>query len=297
MSEHGPNSTNIPRRPFGRTGIELSIIGLGGVLIMDEEQSVANRLVAEAYERGVNYFDVAPSYNDAELKLGPALEPYRKDVFLACKTTERTAAGARAEFERSLERLRTDHFDLYQLHAITDVAKDVDTVFAAGGAFDVVLEAKRDGRIRHVGFSAHSEAAALAALERYEFDSALFPINYAAWQTGGFGPAIMQRCIDQGVTRLALKAMALQAWADDAPHRDHFPKSWYEPATDPRTAELLLRWTLSQPVTAAIPPGVEASFQLALDVAADPQPLTSTELAELQERTAHAKPVFPLAEA
>lgn len=210
MARQANSNGSIPKRLFGETGIELSVIGLGGVLIMDEEQSHANRLVAEAFERGVNYFDVAPSYSNAELVMGPALEPYRDRVFLACKTTERTAEGARAELTRSLERLRTDHFDLYQLHALYDLEKDVNAVFASGGAMEVLLAAKRDGRIRRLGFSAHSEQAALAAFERYDFDSVLFPVNFASWNVGEFGAAIMETAKEKGAARLALKAMAKQ---------------------------------------------------------------------------------------
>jgi len=115
------NVPKLPRRAYGDTGERLSIIGFGGMVVNGVEQEHANRFVAEAIERGVNYFDVAPSYGDAEFRLGPALEPYRKNVLLACKTERLTKEGAAAELAESLQRLRTDHVDLYQLHAITDV--------------------------------------------------------------------------------------------------------------------------------------------------------------------------------
>ena len=108
------NAPILPRREYGKNRIPLSIIGLGGVVVMGVEQNHANRVVAEAVERGVNYFDVAPTYGDAEVKYGPALEPYRKDIFLACKTTQRGREGAAAELKDSLSRLRTDYLDLYQ---------------------------------------------------------------------------------------------------------------------------------------------------------------------------------------
>jgi len=120
---YSKNSTRLPQREYGKTGVKLSIIGFGGMVVKDAEQQHANRVVADAFEEGVNYFDVAPTYGDAELKLGPALEPYRKKVFLACKTGQRRRKGAAAELKESLKRLRTDYFDLYQLHAITDVKK------------------------------------------------------------------------------------------------------------------------------------------------------------------------------
>ena len=157
----------IPRRPLGNTGWQLSVVGFGGIVVMNEMPDDAKALVAQAIERDINYFDVAPSYGNAEQRLGPALEPYRKDVFLACKTQERTKAGAAAELQRSLERLRTDHFDLYQFHAVTTMT-DVQTIFGPGGAMEAFLEAREKGQIRYIGFSAHSEAAALAMLDRFQ---------------------------------------------------------------------------------------------------------------------------------
>ena len=111
------NAARLPRREYGATGVKLSTIGLGGLVLKGMEQPKVNRLVAEVVERGLNYFDVAPTYGDSELRLGPALEPYRKNVFLACKTTQRQREPAQAEFEQSLRRLRTDYIDVYQLHS------------------------------------------------------------------------------------------------------------------------------------------------------------------------------------
>ncbi len=277
------NASKLPRRAYGDTGERLSIIGFGGIVVSGVEQEHANRVVAEAVEKGVNYFDVAPSYGDAEIKLGPALEPYRKDAFLACKTTQRTKEGAAAELTESLKRLRTDHLDLYQLHAIADVQKDVDAAFRSGGAMEVFLEAKKQGRIRYLGFSAHSEEAALAAMDRYDFDSILFPVNFATFYKGNFGPRVLEAAKSKGVARLALKAMARQQWPKDAPLRRQYPKCWYQPLTDRNEAKLGLYFTLSQSVTAAIPPGEESLFRLALDLAMGFRPVSQKEKETLQQ--------------
>ena len=114
-------SGKIEKRSLGQTGEMLSKIGFGGIVVMNAAPAEASALVKLAIDSGINYFDVAPSYGDAEIKLGPALEPYRKGVFLACKTGKRTKAEARAELEQSLKNLRTDHFDLYQHHAVTSL--------------------------------------------------------------------------------------------------------------------------------------------------------------------------------
>lgn len=148
LEENGRGHARIqlPRRPYGNTGVELSIIGFGGIIVMNAQPEQAARVVAQAVERGVNYFDVAPTYGDAEIRLGPALEPFRKGVFLACKSNRRDRAGAEQEFQTSLERLRTDYFDLYQLHAITDVEKDVDASFSRGGSWSFSWSGRRRGK-------------------------------------------------------------------------------------------------------------------------------------------------------
>lgn len=283
----------VPRRAYGRSRVPVSVIGFGGMLASGLPQEEVNRLVAEAVERGVNYFDVAPTYGNSEQLVGPALEPYRKDCFLACKTTRRDAAGAREELDRSLERLKTDYLDLYQLHAVTDVAKDVDSAFATGGAMEPLLEAHRSGRIRHLGISAHSEEAALAALERYAFDSVLFPVSFPTWFAGGrFGARVLDKVRETGATMLALKALALQKWPKDAPGRKAHPKCWYQPVLDPELAGLALRFTLGHGAAVAIPPGEPALFRLALDLAADLRPLDESEHARLQRTAEGLDPIF-----
>ncbi|MBM3335872.1 aldo/keto reductase [Candidatus Sumerlaeota bacterium] len=285
----------MPRRPYGKTDVKLSVIGMGGIVVSKVEQQRVDRIVAEAVERGVNYFDVAPSYGDAESRLGPALQPYRKRVFLACKTRERRREGAEAELKRSLERLRTDHFDLYQLHGLNSVKEDVDVAFSKGGAMEVLLEAKRSGQVRFLGFSAHSVEAALAALDRYEFDSVLFPINFACWMKNNFGPQVIERAKSQGSAVLALKAMARQRWPKDDPQRKKYSKCYYQPVTDPREADLAVRFCLSQPVTAAIPPGDESLFRMALDIASRFKPITAEERNELDGMAKTLETIFPRA--
>jgi aryl-alcohol dehydrogenase-like predicted oxidoreductase len=289
------NPAKIPTREFGKTGVQLSIIGFGGIVVTNAEQTQANRDVAEAVERGVNYFDVAPGYGDAEIKLGPALEPYRKSVFLACKTGERTREKAEFELARSLERLRTDHLELYQLHGLVDVQKDCDVAFGKGGAMEVFIEAKKQGKVKYLGFSAHTVEAAFAAMDRYDFDSILFPINFACYSKGDFGPQIMERAVSKNVARLALKAMARQHWPDKDPLRKRYGKCWYQPLADRHEAELGLRFTLSQPITAAIPPGETDLFRMAMDVAMTFKPIAEKELEELYQLAETLNPIFKVA--
>jgi len=292
MSSHPDPS--MPRRDFAKNGIRLSVIGFGGIIARDMEAERLNAVVGEAVERGVNYFDVAPSYGDALERLGPALAPYRKNVFLACKTGERTADGAMKELHRCLTSMQTDYLDLFQLHAISDIVKDVDAVFAAGGAMDTFLAARKEGRIRHIGFSAHTEEAAVAAMARYDFDSALFPVNFSCWERNGFGKRIMQAAMEKGVARLAIKTLALARWPEDDPERKAYPKCWYKPVTDRRAVELALKFTLSQPVTAAVSSGDEKLLRLMLETVQNLAPITDNEKSELVRIAGMLPPIFPM---
>jgi aryl-alcohol dehydrogenase-like predicted oxidoreductase len=282
------------RRPLGKTGEELSIIGFGGIVVAGMAQPDADAIVAEAFDRGINYFDVAPSYGDAESRLGPALEPYRDRAFLACKTGKRGKEEAAAELRESLRRLRTDHFDLYQLHGL---AKPEDMrALDEGGALEAFVEARQQGLVRFLGFSAHSVELALEAMQRFAFDSVLFPLNFVLFQEADFGPQVVAKAQEQGIGRLALKAMARTKWPDGMDRSARpFQKCWYEPITAPDEAALALRFTLSEPITAAIPPGEPALFRIAMDAGERFQPLTVAERAELQRRATGLQPIFQLA--
>jgi predicted aldo/keto reductase-like oxidoreductase len=280
----------IEKRSLGKTGEMLSMIGFGGIIVRDATPETASALVTLAIDNGINYFDVAPSYGDAEVKLGPALEPFRKNVFLACKTGERTREGSRKELEQSLENLRTDHFDLYQHHAVTTL-KDVETIHGAGGAMETFLEAKKQGKIRFLGFSAHSVEAAIAMIDRFDFDTILFPFNYTTWYSGNFGPQVLQKAKEKKMGILALKAMARGPWPQGA-ERSKYPKCWYEPLVSPDDIRMGLRFTLSHPVTAAIPPGETELFKIALSLKDDLKPLTKSELINVKEKAAAGAPLF-----
>lgn len=282
----------IQRRPYGNTGIDLSIVGIGGVVVMGMEQRDADRICREAFDRGVNYFDVAPSYGDAEERMGPAMRGLRDRIFLACKTARRTKAEAAAELRESLRRLETDHFDLYQLHALGSV-EEVETCFGPGGAMEAFVEAREAGLTRYLGFSAHSAEAALLAMDRFDFDSILFPFNYTTYHQADFGPQVLEKAQQRGAARLALKAMARRPWIEGAERKQK--NCWYEPFTDPVEGELALRWTLSLPITAAIPPGDPEIFRMALDFAERFTPLTEEEQRAVMERVHLNKPLFPQA--
>jgi predicted aldo/keto reductase-like oxidoreductase len=280
---------NLPRRVLGKTGEKLSVVGFGAIMLNDNPQDFANELVAKAYDLGVNYYDVAPNYGNAQEKLGPALKPYRKNCFLACKTHERGAEGAQKTLEDSLRKLETDHFDLYQLHALSSV-DDVNKVFAHGGAMETIVKAKKEGKIKHVGFSAHSVDAALLAMKNYDFDSILFPINFACWNAGNFGPQVYAEAEKRGMGILALKAMALTPLEKD---EQKFDKNvWYRPIQDEEVMKMALKYTLSKNITAAVPPGKNTLFLKALEFMNRYKPITVEETNKLITLARNTKPIF-----
>jgi aryl-alcohol dehydrogenase-like predicted oxidoreductase len=288
------STASLPRRPY-KNGIELSIIGFGGIVVCGLPQSEASRRVAVAFDKGINYFDCAPSYFDgeAEIKLGEALRPYRDRVFLAEKTGRRDAKGALEELDRTLKRFHTDHVDLYQFHAVGSM-EDVDKILAPGGAAEAFVAAKKQGKARHLGFSAHHAPAALRLMDALELDSVLFPVNANAWENGGFGPQILAKATSKGMARMALKALAFGQWpAGMDQGKRKYPKCWYQPIDDPETARLALRFALNQDITAAVPPGDERIFDMAVEMALTPLPrLSEVESAGLKTRLSSLEPVF-----
>jgi aryl-alcohol dehydrogenase-like predicted oxidoreductase len=280
----------IPKRRF-RDDMDLSVIGLGGILLVGMEQQKCSALISESIDQGINYFDVAPFYGsgEAEQKMGIALAPHRKGIFLACKTLERSAQGARGEREESLRRLHTDYFDLYQFHAVTDL-DELEEIFGPGGALEAFLQARSQGKIRHIGFSAHSVEAALAMLSRFAFDSILFPVNFICYARGNFGPQVMAKAKELGVARLAIKAMAHGPWKKG--EKKKYPNCWYRPIEDRELAQKALRFTLSEGVVAAVPPGDERLFRMALEFAPGLRPMGAPEREELLAGTRGLRPLL-----
>jgi predicted aldo/keto reductase-like oxidoreductase len=280
-----------PKRVLGKTGEKLSIIGFGGIVVRDETPESSANLVAWAVDHGINYFDVAPTYGNAQDRLGPALKPYRKNCFLACKTTQRRKEEADKELHESLRKLETDHFDLYQLHALSSM-EDTERAFGPHGAMEAVVKARQDGKIRFIGFSAHSEEGALLAMEQFDFDTILMPINFVCWMKGQFGPRAVAKAKEKGMGILALKAMAHTRLDRSRPNP--YPKMWYTPIEDESLVHLSLRFTLSQGTTAAIPPGYGDWLKKAVRLMADDRPLTAEENGILVKAAQEVEPLFAL---
>ena len=162
-----------------------------------------------------------------------------------------------------------------------------------GGAIETLVEARDQGLVRYLGFSAHSAEIAVKLMDEFDFDSVLFPINWVCSLNAGFGPQVIAKAKEKGIGRLALKAMARTPRVKD--EKRDYPKCWYKPVTDPEETDLALRFTLSEPITAAIPPGDVRLFRKALDIADNFQPLNDAERDILKQKAEGLDPIFRLA--
>jgi aryl-alcohol dehydrogenase-like predicted oxidoreductase len=283
------------KRALGKTEMDISIITFGGIIVDKLEAAQASEYVSEAYDKGVNYYDVAPSYGNSQYVLGPALEPYRKDVYLACKTGMRTAPEAQAELEESLRALKTDYFDLYQLHGL-DEPEEIKTVFAPGGAMEVLVRAKEKGLARHIGFTCHRDASALEIMRNYAgFATMLFPVNFAYHIEKSGGIDALKAANEREMGVIAIKALARRSLAEG--EERPYPRCWYHPILDdPELSRLALNYTLSQQVSTAVPPGDIRLFRLALELIGKQNgkcvPLAETELATLKAEAAKTEHVL-----
>lgn len=278
---------------LGKTGFAISPVVYAGITSMSEPQADSDRYVAAAVDAGVNYFDVAPSYGNAESVLGASLEPFRGQVHLACKTMRRDAKGAEEEFRSSLINLRTDWFDVYQLHALS-TPQDVAQAFAPGGVMELLLRLKQEGAIRAIGFSAHSERAALEALKLYDFDTVMFPMNWLLHMGQGIGGALGEARKARGFGLLGIKSIVERAFLnEDERAGSAFPKSWCKPfdANEVEARLAAMRYSYSLGADALIPPGNWEcqSFMMAHAGKAKGQPLSSRDTGILAARFAAVK--------
>ena len=274
---------------LGRTGYQVSPVVYGAIIHMSETQAEANRLVGYAIERGINYFDVAPSYGDAQQLQGPALAPFRKNVYLACKTGKRTREEARRELLDSLKALQTDYFDIYQLHGVT-TQEDVDTIFGPDGAMETFLWAKREGLVRLIGMSTHHEDNALKAMDLYDFDTILYPMNWALGLVTGWGDRMAERVKKTGAGLLAMKTLVSRLWLPD--EEKVYPKSWCRPIfDDDRLAIAAMKYGLAKGAATLVPPGNIDHFNFMLDHIDEclDNPLTGDDLAYLRQEAEKVK--------
>jgi aryl-alcohol dehydrogenase-like predicted oxidoreductase len=238
------------KRRLGRTGQMSTVVTFGAAGIGRVEQDVADQAVQTALDYGVNHFDVAPGYGDAELRLQPWMPKIRDQIFLGCKTTQRTKDGAKADLQRSFERLGVDRFDLYQLHSVGKLDA-LDECTAKGGALEALIEAREQGLTRWLGITGHTHDAPrthLEALRRFDFDTVMLPLNSVLWSIPQYRrdfEALMEECRRRDVGVHILKTLAKNPWGD----RPKTHTTWYEPFTEQGDIDQAVAFNLSHPVT------------------------------------------------
>ncbi len=249
------------QRPLGETGQESSIAAFGAIALDALEPEAANRLVELVLDAGVTHFDVAPTYGDAERKLGPKLREHRAQIFLGCKTLERSYEGAKRELERSRTRLGVDSIDLYQVHALGS-REDLDTICGPDGALRAFREAQDAGIIDHIGVTGHGDPALLVeAIDRIDdLDSIMFPLNpvVAGKQDGDHDyQSVLARADAAGVGALGIKAFAEAPWpdTDELPERRRPYATWYDPVDDPEAVAERFDFVAAQGLTSVLTPG------------------------------------------
>jgi aryl-alcohol dehydrogenase-like predicted oxidoreductase len=232
-------------RTFGRIGVKVSIIALGGCGPGYEEQEEADKAVKLAMDHGINMIDVAPTYGNAEIRLKPWLEKYRNNFFLAVKTLKRNKKGAMRHLNRSMERLGVKNFDLYQFHSVSTM-DELNQILGEGGAMEAFKEAKETGLIKHIGITGHADMRVLQkAFELSDdFDTVLLPVYAAALinptPVTDFRP-LLQMAQDRNIGVTAIKAISKGRWVGDKTYN-----TWYEPLDDQALVDKAVWFTLSQ---------------------------------------------------
>lgn len=281
------------KRRLGKTGQMSSIITFGAFALLQVKQKEADAAIEMALKAGINHIDVSPLYGQAEARLGSWFGRHGNSFFLGCKTVERTYSGAWEGLKRSLETLKVDHFDLFQFHMV-DNKKELDTILGPAGALEAVLEAKKQGLVRFIGITGHHPPLHNEALQRFDFDTVMFPLNrvHAAHFTEWNDWRLLLKTAgqkDAGV--LAIKSVAKRLWeGQDEAHPKY--NTWYEPFDKAKEIEKSLRYTLSQDIASAVMPGELKLWPMVIDAANRFQSLTQPEQEQVVSEVSQYPPLF-----
>ncbi|MDA8196107.1 MAG: aldo/keto reductase [Actinomycetota bacterium] len=238
----------IPKMPFGNTGHESSRILFGAAGLGSCDQEYANQICNFAFAQGVNHFDTAASYGDAEEKMAPFLSEHRSEIFLATKTGDRSYQGARESIRRSLERMKVDSFELIQLHNLT-LRDEWELVHSEQGALKALVEARDEGLVKFIGVTGHGFDVArrhIESLGEFSYDSVLFPYNFAMLQNSNYRADVtelIELCGNRSVAIQAIKTVAKGNWPSQEIKSNSF--SWYEPLSNQSDIDLAVSFAMS----------------------------------------------------
>ncbi|HEY63966.1 MAG TPA: aldo/keto reductase [Caldilineae bacterium] len=240
----------IPKQPFGRTGHMSSRVLFGAAALARVTQEEADRTLEVLLKYGVNHIDTAASYGDAELRIGPWMERYRDQFFLATKTEKRTYQEARDQIHQSLERMRVDQIDLIQLHNLVD-PEEWEIAMGPGGALEAAIEAREQGLVRFIGVTGHGVTAPvmhMRSLERFDFDSVLLPYNYPLAQNPEYAEnfdRLLAICQERNVAVQTIKSIARGPYDAYGGERTH--AVWYKPLEEQEDIDKAVHWVLARP--------------------------------------------------
>lgn len=281
------------RRRLGRTGHMSSVVAFGGAALWQASPAETDAAIELALEHGVNHVDIAPSYGEAEVRLGPWLEKHRQEVFLGCKTTERSKAGAWESMKRSLDRLRVDSFDLFQFHSVNDL-ETLGMVLGPGGALEAVLEAREQKLTRFVGITGHRPSVQVEALNRFPFDTVLFPLNRVlAARRNDYSDfsVLLDVTARNEVGTMAIKAIAKRPWQGPM----HMHRTWYEPFAEQTEIDRCVWFALSQGVSTLPMAGDLALWPMIIDAAERYEPMDAEAQAAAVADSRRYQSIFPTA--
>jgi aryl-alcohol dehydrogenase-like predicted oxidoreductase len=283
----------MPTRRLGRTGHQSSVAILGAAAFWDSTPQATASAFDAALAAGVNHLDIAPQYGRAQELVGPLVPAVRDRLFIGCKSLRHNADGVREQFEESLRLLGCDSFDLYQMHAVCDLAE----LDARAEAVEAIFRARDEGLCRFVGITGHdlgAPGAHLEALRRYDLDTVMLPVNPRMWADDDYrrdAEALLAYAAEHDVGVMAIKAAAARPWAG----RPRTATTWYEPYTSAESIGRGVRFALSVPgVHGFCTPGDAGVLPRALDAALAFEPMSETDRARAAEAVAAEPMIFPI---
>ena len=280
-------------RRFGRTGHMSTIAIFGAAAFWEISQADADKVMEQFIEAGINHIDIAPSYGQAEERVGPWMPRERERFFLGCKTMERTKESAWDEMQRSLKRLQTETFDLYQCHAITTM-EELDAITMQGGALEAFVEARQRGLIQFIGITGHGVNAPqiyLEALRRFDFDSVLFPLNFVQMANPEFrkhAEELIATCKTKDVGTMIIKTITKAPWSE----RQHTANTWYEPFDKIDEIQRAINFGLSYDVTGLCTAGDTRILPIVLEACKNFTRLNETQREEMIQSATQYEPLF-----
>lgn len=281
-------------RRFGRTGHMSTVAIFGAAAFSEVSQDEADRVMEQIIQAGISHIDVAPSYGQAEIRIGPWMTRERGRFFLGCKTMERTKEGAWREMQESLKRLQIDAFDLYQCHAITSM-EELDAVTRKGGALEAFEQARREGLTKYLGITGHGVNAPqiyLQALRRFDFDSVLFPLNFVQMadpEYRRYAEELIAACKAKDVGTMVIKAVTKAPWGE----RPHTATTWYEPFDQSDEIQRAVNFALSYEITGLCTVGDTRILPMFLRACENFTRLSQDEIEEMIKSGVQFEPLFP----